>query len=51
MENEDDTVFSYIAITMRVYFDGNLRDGANCYVRNTMASVAGAGFSVDFSAE
>jgi hypothetical protein len=36
---------------MRVYFDGDLRDGDNCYIRNTKASVAEAGFSVEFSAE
>lgn len=51
MENESDAEFSYIAVTMRVYFDGELKDGDNCYIRNTMASTVGAGFSVEFAAE
>ena len=51
VEDETDATLSYVAITMRVYFDGDLRDGANCYIRNTKASVAEAGFSVEFSAE
>lgn len=53
MSTETDAEFSYIAVTMRVYFDGALEEGTtgNCYIRNTKASTAGAGFSVEFSAE
>lgn len=51
--DEEDVSVSYVTVTMRVYFDGDLDDtaaGAK-YVRNTMVSASGAAFEVKFSAE
>ena len=46
----EQTVEDYFVITMRIYFDGALMDGDNCYVRNATVTDTAATLGVKFEA-
>ena len=40
---------NYVKVIMRVYYDGAMTDGNQCYIRNEMSVEADAAFNVDFA--